>query len=112
MRGFVKLGAAIAAALLMSGAPFAQSPMPPPFGYWEGDGGGQALNWSSGDGSCAFAANGTVTTGICDWQPSYAGGILVLTYQWVAGPAAMRFSVIWQDENTITISGHVFHRRS
>lgn len=109
MRRLVEYGAALAAALIVAGSAAAQAP--PPFGYWDVEGGGQALNWSPADGACAFAANGTVTTGVCDWQPSYAGGILVLTYQWTVGPGYLRFNVLWQDENTITIEGFVFHRR-
>lgn len=109
MRGSIRLGAAAATALSALGTAAAQSA--PPFGYWEEESGGQYLNWSTTDGACSFAANGTVTAGICDWQPTSTGGVLTLTYQWTIAPGHLYFNVLWQDQDTITIEGFVFHKK-
>lgn len=107
MRWISKTGAA-AALLVASGVAKAQSA--PPFGYWEAEGGGQALNWAA-DGACSFAANGYVTNGTCDWNPTSSGGILTLTYPWALEPGHLYLNVAWQDEQTIVIEGFVFHKR-
>ena len=99
-----------AAGLALLAADAAQAQSPPPFGYWEAEGGGQALNWSN-DGACSFAANGTVTNGVCDWNPTSGGGILTLTYPWTLEPGHIYLNVVWQDEQTIVIEGFVFRKR-
>jgi hypothetical protein len=84
---------------------------PPPVGYWVTADGGEKL-LVQGNAQCSFAATGAATWGgTCGWQPSSIGGILSVWYSTIGGPAAVRWSVIWVDRNTIKVDGDVFYRR-
>ena len=84
---------------------------PAPIGYWVTADGGEKLLVGA-DAQCSFAATGAATWGGgCAWQPSSIGGILSVWYSTIAGPAAVRWSVIWVNQTTIKVNGDVFYRR-
>ena len=82
-----------------------------PVGYWTTADNGERLIVEI-NSRCSFeATGGTAFGGDCTWQSSSRGGILWVYYSTVAGPAAVRWSVVWVDQTTITVNGDVFYRR-
>src|SRR6478672_10353234 len=76
---------------------------PAPVGLWQGQNSGDHI-WVKPNGECS--ASGTVNvSGSCTWNPTSAGGILTMTYQWVRGPGQIHWSVIWIDRNVIQVNG-------
>ena len=87
----------------------AQAPVP--IGYWTTADNGERLLIQQ-DTSCSFfAVGGTQVAGSCVWRSTSRGGILTLYYQTAMGLAPIYWSVVWVDENTITVEGDVFYRR-
>jgi hypothetical protein len=110
-RAVVTLCAAI---LLCCGLPLrAQGGAPPPLGYWVTQGGAETLLVDA-SGNCKFAgvngANSLVILGACSWNPTSRGGILTIMNVYNYKPAPIRYSVVWIDQQTITVDGDVFHK--
>jgi hypothetical protein len=99
-------------AFLLAAAPdaaFAQAA--PPVGFWSTADGGEKLLVQA-NAQCSFAATGAATWGgNCTWQATSRGGILAVWYSTIGGPAAVRWSVVWVNQTTITVDGDVFYRR-
>ena len=81
-----------------------------PIGYWATADNGERLLVGA-DAQCSFAAVGADTFGgNCTWESTSTGGILSVWYSTIAGPAAVRWSVVWVNQTTITVNGDVFHK--
>jgi hypothetical protein len=98
------LAAAMAAAL----APAARAEAPAPLGRWVSTTSG-AVFVIAGNG-CSFQGQVTVV-GQCDWAPTSRGGILTLFYPLPLEPGKIYYSVVWVDQNTITVEGEYFFRQ-
>jgi len=98
--------------VLVAGAPAAATAQAPvPIGYWTTADNGERLLIQQ-DTSCSFfAVGGTQVAGSCVWRSTSRGGILTLYYQTAMGLAPIYWSVVWVNENTITVEGDVFYRR-
>jgi len=82
-----------------------------PIGYWTTADNGERLIVEA-NAQCSFEANGgTPFGGNCTWQSSSRGGILSVYYSTIGGPAAVRWSVVWVNQATITVDGDTFYRR-
>lgn len=83
----------------------------PPIGHWVGtfqDGSTVELLLQA-NGSFMYGPTGyTPTVGTASWNPSYAGGILTLTYYNAGMETRAYYSVIWVNESTITFSDPYF----
>ena len=89
----------------------AQAQAAVPVGFWVTADGGERLLVQS-NAQCSFAATGAAAWGgSCTWDSTSRGGILSVWYGTIAGPAAVRWSVVWVDQSTITVNGDVFHRQ-
>ena len=94
---------------LLGNAAHAQSA--PPIGFWVTADGGERLLVGA-DSQCSFAATGAATWGGgCTWDATSRGGILSVWYSTIGGPAAVRWSVVWVNQTTITVNGDVFYRQ-
>lgn len=101
--------AAAAILLALSGSAYAQAA--PPVGFWVTADGGEKLLVQA-NAQCSFAATGAATWGgNCTWQSTSRGGILSVWYSTIGGPAAVRWSVVWVNQTTITVDGDVFYRQ-
>jgi hypothetical protein len=88
-----------------------QAQSAPPIGFWVTADGGEKLLVEA-NAQCSFAATGAATWGGgCTWQPSSRGGILSVWYSTIGGPAAVRWSVVWVNQTTITVDGDRFYRQ-
>ena len=82
-----------------------------PIGYWTTADNGERLLIEADTDCSFFAVGGTQVAGSCVWRSTSRGGILTLYYQTAMGLAPIYWSVVWIDENTITVEGDVFYRR-
>ena len=81
-----------------------------PVGYWGTADNGERLLVGA-DAQCSFEAAGAAPFGgNCTWQSTSPGGILAIWYSTIGGPAAVRWSVVWLNQNAITVNGDEFHR--
>ena len=82
-----------------------------PIGYWTTADNGERLSVEA-NSQCSFEATGGAPFGgNCTWQSTSRGGILSIYYSTIGGPAAVRWSVVWVNQTTITVNGDVFYRR-
>ena len=82
-----------------------------PIGYWTTADNGERLSVEA-NAQCSFEATGGAPFGgNCTWQSTSRGGILSVYYSTIAGPAAVRWSVVWVNQTTITVDGDTFYRR-
>jgi hypothetical protein len=109
MTRFIALALAFGLAVVPSTAALAQAAAP--IGYWTTPDNGERLLVEA-DTSCSFEANGgTGFAGNCVWQSTSRGGILALYYETARGLAPVYWSVVWVDDNHITVNGDPFTRR-
>ena len=91
-----------------TGVAFSQAPYP--LGFWTTENGGEQLLVENAQ--CSFASVGGVqVVGDCTWDPTSRGGILAIWYPMPLGPEAVRYNVVWIDDNTISVWGDIFYRR-
>jgi hypothetical protein len=102
-------GVACVVAIGFGGAAGAQSASAP-VGYWVTADGSEMLFVS--ETGCKFAAsNGFTVLGTCAWNPTSRGGILTIMNVYNYKPAPIRYTIVWVNQNTITVWGDVFHKR-
>jgi len=81
-----------------------------PIGVWRTADGSEGLVVQA-NRSCGFLFRGRPRySGTCTWQSSYRGGILTLTYPMPLAPGHIRWSIVWINATTITVTGDVFHK--
>jgi hypothetical protein len=83
----------------------------PPFGFWTTADNGQSLMVGQNAQCSFFAVGGAQVAGDCTWDSTSRGGILSIWYSMPLGPAAVRFNIVWIDDNTISVFGDIFYRR-
>ncbi len=84
----------------------------PPIGYWNNQGKTNSLVVEQ-NGTCGFLVNGKAKwSGTCTWQASARGGILTLTYPMPLAPGHIRWSVVYVNQTTITVTGETFYKQA
>lgn len=96
-------------ACMFAGSALAQAAAP--FGYWTTADNGEHLMLDQNANCSFYAVGGVQVAGNCTWDSTSRGGILSIWYSMPLGPAAVRYNVIWIDDNTISVFGDIFYRR-
>jgi hypothetical protein len=89
-------------ALTVSAESPAAAQSAPPFGYWIGEASGDGI-YLAQDGSCTVSGSVNVA-GTCQWQASYTGGILTMTYPWVIAPGHLFWNIRYLSGNQMLVN--------
>lgn len=83
---------------------------PPPVGHWATSPPSEELIVYA-NGTCGFFYNRRPrVSGRCTWNATSHGGILDITYPMPLAPGHVRFSIVWVNRTTITVTGDVMHK--
>ncbi|HHY49561.1 MAG TPA: hypothetical protein GYA10_07425 [Alphaproteobacteria bacterium] len=109
MKHFLGLATLLAFSALSSTPALAQAAAP--IGFWTTADDGERLMVQPNAQCSFFAVGGVQVAGDCTWDSTSRGGILSIWYPMPLGPAAVRYNIVWIDDNTISVFGDIFYRR-
>jgi hypothetical protein len=108
----IAAGVAALSLVGLAGAAHAQG-APAQVGVWSTQDGSENLTVTQGAACALTDRNGRPTTsGSCSWTAHAAGGILTIMSAQLYRAAPIYFSVVWVNQNTITVDGDTLYRRS